>query len=51
MALCAIEKKNRKMNESIKIYQYITVNTKNMTTKIVTGLKTDSHSKTKKKMR
>ena len=44
-------KKNRKMNKSIKIYQYINVNTKNMTTKIVTGLKTDSHRKTKKKTR
>ena len=35
------------MNKSVKISQYITVNTKNMTTKIVNGLKTDSDSKTK----
>ena len=34
-----------------KIYQYITVKTKNMTTKIVKGLKRDSDSKTKVKAR
>ena len=39
------------MNKNVKIYQYITVNTKNMTTKIVKGLKTDSDSKTKVKAR
>ena len=37
------------MNKYVKIYQYITVNTKNMTTKIVKRLKTDSDSKTKVK--
>ena len=37
------------MNKNVKIYQYITVNTKNMTTKIVKRLKTDSDSKTKVK--
>ena len=34
---------------NVKIYQYITVNTKNMATKIVKELKTDSDSKTKLK--
>ena len=34
---------------NVKIYQYITVNTKNMATKIVKELKTDSDSKTKVK--
>ena len=51
MALRAIEKKTIKTNKNVKIYQYITVNTKNMTTKIVKGLKTDSDSKTKVKRR
>ena len=37
MALRAIEKKTIKTNKIVKIYQYITVNTKNMTTKIVEG--------------
>ena len=46
MALPAIEK-TIKMNKNVKIYQYITVNTKNMTTKTVKGLKTDSDSKMK----
>ena len=39
MALRAIEKKNLKTNKNVKIYQYITVNPKNMTTKIVKGLR------------
>ena len=39
MALRAIEKKTIKTNKNVKIYQYITVNTKNMTTKIVKGLR------------
>ena len=39
MALRAIEKKTIKTNKNVKIYQYITVNTKNMTTKIVRGLR------------
>ena len=39
------------MNKNVKLSQYITVNTKNMTTKIVKGLKTDSDSKTKVKAR
>ena len=34
------------MNKNVKIYQYITVNTKNMTTKFVKRLKPDSDSKT-----
>ena len=38
MALRAMEKK-LKTNKNVKIYQYITVNTKNMTTKIVKGLR------------
>ena len=37
------------MNKNVKIYQCITINTKNMTTKTVKGLKTDSDSKTKMK--
>ena len=46
------------MNKNVKIYQYITiilllkyitVNTKNMTTKVVKRLKTDSDSKAKVK--
>ena len=36
---------------NVKIYQCITVNTKNMTTKIVKGLKTNPDSKTKVKAR
>ena len=39
MALRAIEKKPIKTNKNVKIYQYITVNTKNVTTKIVKGLR------------
>ena len=39
------------MNKNVKIYEYITLNTKNMRTKIVTGLKADSNSKTKVKAR
>ena len=39
MAFRAIEKKTLKTNKNIKIYQYITVNTKNMATKIVKGLR------------
>ena len=50
MALRAIEKVI-KMNGNVRIYQYITVNTKNMTTIIVKGLKTDSDSKMKVKAR
>ena len=38
MALRAIEKRYIKTNKNVKIYQYITVNTKTMTTKIVKGL-------------
>ena len=37
------------MNKNVKLYQYITVNTKNMT--IVKGLKANSDSKTKVKVR
>ena len=46
------------MNKNVKIYQYITIilllkyitiNTKNMTTKVVKRLKTDSDSKSKVK--
>ena len=48
MALRAIEKKTIKMNKNVKIYQYIAVNTKNMTTKIVKRLKTDSKRKWKR---
>ena len=50
MALRAIEK-TIKMNKNVTIYQYITVNTKNMATIIVKGLKTDLESKTKVKAR
>ena len=39
------------MNKNFKIDHYITVNTKNMTTKTVQGIKTDSDSKTKVKAR
>ena len=39
MTLRATEKKNIKTNKNVKIYHYITVNTKNMTTKIVKGLR------------
>ena len=46
MALCAIEK-TMKMNKNVKIYQYITVNTKNMTTKIVKGRKQTGIAKRK----
>ena len=46
MAFRATEK-TIKMNKNVKIYQYITVNTRNMTPKIVKGLKADSDSKTK----
>ena len=38
------------MNKNVKIYQYITVNTKIKTTKIVKGLKTDSDRETKVKV-
>ena len=51
MALRAIEKKAIKMNKIFRIYQYITVNTKNMTTENVKGLKTDLDSKSKVKVR
>ena len=37
--------------KSYKNVFYITVNTKNMTTKIVKGVKTDSDSETKVKVR
>ena len=39
------------MNKNVKIYQYITVSTKNKTTKIVKRLKTDPYGKTKVKAR
>ena len=39
MALCAIEEKTIKRNKNVKIYQHITVNTKNMTTKILKKLR------------
>ena len=39
------------MSKNVKIYQYITVNTQNMTTKIIKRLKTGSDSKTKVKAR
>ena len=45
------QKKTIKLNKNVKIYQCITVNAKNMTTKIVKGLKTDSDRKTKVKAR
>ena len=38
MALRTI-KKTIKTNKNVKIYQYITINTKNMTSKIVKGLR------------
>ena len=38
-ALCAIEEKTIKRNKNVKIYQHITVNTKNMTTKILKKLR------------
>ena len=44
MALRTIEKKTIKTNKIVKIYQYITVNTKNMTTKIVKGLRQQNES-------
>ena len=50
MALRFIVKKT-KMNKNIEIYQYITVNNKNVATKIVKGSKTDSDRKTKVKAR
>ena len=37
MAFRAIEKKIMKIKKNVKIHQYITVNTKNKTTKIVKG--------------
>ena len=43
--------KNIKIHYFITLRQYITLNTKNMATKIVKGLKTDSDSKTKVKER
>ena len=51
MALRAIEKKAIKMNKIFRIYQYITVNTKNMTTENIKGLKTDLDSKSEVKVR
>ena len=39
------------MNKNVKIYHYITVNTKNMLTKIGKGLKADSDRKIKVKAR
>ena len=50
MALRAIVKKT-KINKNIEIYQYITVNNKNVATKIVKRPKTDSDRKTKVKAR
>ena len=47
MALRAIEKKTIKTNKIVKIYQYITVNTKNMTTKSVKGLRQQNESEGK----
>ena len=44
MALRVIEKKYIKTNKSGKIYQYITANTRNMTTKIVNGLRQRNES-------
>ena len=44
MALRAIEKKTIKTNKNVKINQYITVNTKNMTTKIVKALRQKNES-------
>ena len=40
------KKKTIKMKKNVKIYQYIIINTKNMTTKFVKEIKTDSDSKT-----
>ena len=51
MALRALEKKDIKMDKIFQIYQYITVNTKNMTTENVKSLKTDLDSKSKVKVR
>ena len=39
-------KKTIKMKKNVKIYQYIIINTKNMTTKFIKEIKTDSDSKT-----
>ena len=39
MALCAIEEKTIKRNKNVKIYQHITVTTKNPTTKILKELR------------
>ena len=39
------------MDKNVKIYQYITVNTKNIANKIDKGLKADSDRKTKVKAR
>ena len=50
LALRAIEK-TIKMNKNVKIYQYNTVNTKNMTTNVVKGLKVHSESNKKVKTR
>ena len=49
--LFVLQKKTIKLNKNVKIHQCITVNAKNMTTKIVKGLKTDSDRKTKVKAR
>ena len=38
------KKKTIKTNKNVKIYQYVTVNTKNMTTKIVKGLRQQNES-------
>ena len=46
MVLRAMEKKTIKMKKNFKIYQYIIINTKNMTTKFIKEIKTDSDSKT-----
>ena len=43
---CYRKKKTIKMKKNVKIYQYIIINTKNMTTKFVKEIKTDSDSKT-----
>ena len=45
MALRAIERKTIKTNKNVKIYQYITASTENMTTKIVKGLRQQNESK------
>ena len=39
-------KKTIKMKKNVKIYQYIIINTKNMTTKFINEIKRDSDSKT-----